>query len=365
MTKAAELAKMGEVLTNSQIGGRRNLIINGSQIIAQRSTSVSSVTSGGYKALDRYEVDYSGSHAWTISQDSNTPSGFGASMKFLCTTAQALTGGQRIAFRQKIEGYNLQGTKKGTSDAESVTASFYVKSNKTGTYILEYYDIDNQRHINKAYTVDAADTWEYKTITFEADTTGSFGNDANASAQLHFWLGAGSTYTSGTLQSSWGDAATANRAVGNVNLADTVNNYWQVTGIQLEVGEQATPFEHRSFGEELLLCQRYYHEQGNYPPSPNSGYEGFFVAAAWNVAAARGVYHLPTTMRTTPTLSTSGNFQMLGGSNGGASSFTLADSGGNPAVAINIVTSSATVGDAFEVRSDNDQDARIQFDAEL
>ncbi len=258
MTKAAELAKMGEVLTNSQIGGRRNIVTNGAMQVAQRSTSVSSVTSGGYKALDRYQVDYSGSHAWTISQDSNTPNGFGASMKFLCTTAQALTGGQRIAFRQKIEGYNLQGTKKGTSDAESVTASFYVKSNKTGTYILEYFDIDNQRHINKAYTVDTADTWEYKTITFEADTTGSFDNDANASAQLHFWLGAGSTYTSGTLQSSWGSNVTANRAVGNVNLADTVNNYWQITGVQLEVGEQATPFEHRSYGEELALCQRYF-----------------------------------------------------------------------------------------------------------
>ena len=258
MSKAAELANLIGNINAGGGGVNRNLVINGAMNVAQRSTSVSSVTSGGYKALDRYQVDYSGSHAWTISQDSNTPNGFAASMKFLCTTAQALTGSQRIAFRQKIEGHNLQSTKKGTSDAESVTASFHVKSNKTGTYILEYFDIDNQRHINKAYTVDTANTWEYKTITFEADTTGTFDNDANASAQLHFWLGAGSTYTSGTLQSSWGSSVTANRAVGNVNLADTVNNYWQITGIQLEVGQNPTTFEHEPFERTLEKCRRYY-----------------------------------------------------------------------------------------------------------
>ena len=268
MSKAAELANLIGNINAGGGGANKNVIINGNMSVAQRSTSVSSVTSGGYKALDRYQVDYSGSHAWTISQDSNTPNGFAASMKFLCTTAQALTGSQRIAFRQKIEGHNLQSTKKGTSDAESVTASFHVKSNKTGTYILEYFDIDNQRHINKAYTVDTANTWEYKTITFEADTTGTFDNDANASAQLHFWLGAGSTYTSGTLQSSWGSNVTANRAVGNVNLADTVNNYWQITGIQLEVGQNPTTFENEPFERTLTKCQRYFEKSNEMTTSP-------------------------------------------------------------------------------------------------
>ena len=259
MTKAAELAKMGEVLTNSQIGGRRNIVINGAMQVAQRATSVSSVTTSGYKALDRFNIDLSSAGTWTISQDTNTPSGFGSSMKFLCTAADASLGSSdRIAFRQYIEGQNVQQLKKGTSDAELVTASFYVKSNKTGTYILEFYDIDNSRHINKSYTVDTANTWEYKTITFEADTTGVLDNDNASSAMLHFWLGSGSSYSSGTLQTSWGANATNNRAVGNVNLADAVDNYWQITGVQLEVGSQATPFEHRSFGEELALCQRYY-----------------------------------------------------------------------------------------------------------
>jgi hypothetical protein len=259
MTKAAELAKMGEVLTNSQIGGRRNIVINGAMQVAQRSTSESSITTSGYKALDRFNVDLNSAGTWTISQDTNTPSGFGSSMKFLCTAADASLGsGDRIAFRQFIEGQNVQQLKKGTSDAELVTASFYVKSNKTGTYVLELYDHDNSRHINKSYTVSSADTWEYKTITFEADTTGVLDNDNATSFHLHFWLGSGSSYSSGTLQTSWGADATNNRAVGNVNLADAVDNYWQITGVQLEVGEQATPFEHRSYGEELALCQRYY-----------------------------------------------------------------------------------------------------------
>ena len=134
----------------------------------REATSVSSVTTSGYIALDRFNIDLSSAGTWTISQDTNTPSGFGSSMKFVCTTADASLGSSdRIAFRQYIEGQNVQQLKKGTSDAELVTASFYVKSNKTGTYILEFYDIDNSRHINKSYTVDTANTWEYKTITFE------------------------------------------------------------------------------------------------------------------------------------------------------------------------------------------------------
>jgi hypothetical protein len=278
MTKAAELAKMGEVLTNSQIGGRRNIIINGGMQVAQRGTSVSSVTTSGYKALDRFNIDLSSAGTWTISQDTNTPSGFGSSMKFLCTAADASLGSSdRIAFRQFIEGQNVQQLKKGTSDAELVTASFYVKSNKTGTYILEFYDLDNSRHINKSYTVDTANTWEYKTITFEADTTGVLDNDNASSAMLHFWLGSGSSYSSGTLQTSWGANATNNRAVGNVNLADAVDNYWQITGVQLEVGEQATPFEHRSYGEELGLCQRYYERSGLGSPAKANSSTEFWI----------------------------------------------------------------------------------------
>ena len=122
---------------------------------------------------------------------------------------------------------------------------------------MTIYDADNDRQIAKSYTIDSASTWEKKKITFEGDTTGTLDNDNNASFQFNFWLAAGSNYSSGTLQTSWGSRVDANRAVGQVNLADNTSNEWYITGVQLEVGEQATPFEHRSYGEELALCRRY------------------------------------------------------------------------------------------------------------
>jgi hypothetical protein len=319
---AVTAAKIGsgaiEGAAVTQLGGRRNLIINGDMQVAQRSTSESGVVSSGYKTLDRYQIDYSGAGTWTISQDSDAPAGFGSSMKFLCTTSDSLDqGADRIAFRQHIEGQNLQQLKKGTASAQTATASFWVKSNKTGTYVVEIYDHDNSRHINKAYTVNSADTWEYKTVTFEADTTGALDNDNALSLHLHFWLAAGSTYSGGTLQTSWAGNDTADRAAGNVNLADTVNNYFNITGIQLEVGSVATPFEHRSYGEELTLCQRYYTQrdgskQGSYSP----------CMVAYSTTAAQGTLTLPTTMRTNPSVSFTQSLKIEDGAAGYTSTQT-------------------------------------------
>ena len=261
MTKAAELAKIGGVLTNSQIGGRRNIIINGAMQVAQRGISQASISSTGYYTVDRWKHQFlGGCGTWTISQDTDVPcgQGFAKSLKLDCTTAKVTPDSNtRFLFSHLIEGQNLQYLKKGTSSAESLTASFWVKSNKTGTYILTIYDADNDRQIAKSYTIDSASTWEKKKITFEGDTTGTLDNDNNASFQFNFWLAAGSNYSSGTLQTSWGSRVDANRAVGQVNLADNTSNEWYITGVQLEVGEQATPFEHRSYGEELALCRRY------------------------------------------------------------------------------------------------------------
>ena len=266
MTKAAELAKMGEVLTNSQIGGRRNIIINGAMEVAQRGTSETGVTSGQYAdAPDRFKVEMSSAGTWTVSQSTTAPSGFSNSYKFDCTTADASLGaGDYLQLSHYLEGQDLQHLKKGTSDAEKVTLSFYVRSNKTGTYIVEFYDADNARSISKSYTISSANTFERKTITIDGDTTGAFGNDNGGSLGIFFYLGAGSNFTSGTLNTSWGSRTLANVAVGQVNLADSTDNEWYITGVQLEVGEQATPFEHRSFGEELALCKRYCNALMNY-----------------------------------------------------------------------------------------------------
>ena len=165
-----------------------------------------------------------------------------------------------LCFRQKIEGRNVQHLKKGTSNAESLTLSFYIKSSVTGTYILETFTtLTTLVKSASPILFPSANTWEKKTITFPADTTGAFDNDSNRSLLVHWWLGAGSSYQSGTLNTSWASVTTANRVVGQVNaINSTDNNILQITGVQFEIGEKATPFEHRSFADELHQMQRYY-----------------------------------------------------------------------------------------------------------
>jgi len=252
-------------LNIGQIGGRRNLIINGAMQVAQRGTSWTGLTTIGYR-LDRFEFYLGSFGTWTATQSTDVPtgSGFANSFKIECTTANAsLASGNVGIIRQPIEGQNLQQLAKGTASAKNITVSFWVKSNKTGTYIFELYDGDNTRQVSASYSVSSSNTWEKKEITIDGDTTGAFDNDNVASLYVQWWLGAGSSFTSGTLNTSWASNVDANRVVGQVNLADTVGNTFQITGVQLEVGSVATPFEHRSFGEELALCQRYYEVIGN------------------------------------------------------------------------------------------------------
>jgi hypothetical protein len=156
----------------------RNIIINGDMSIAQRSTSVAGITGQGYNTIDRFETHASSLGTWTQSQSTDVPTGqgFATSLKMDCTTADASpSAGDFLYVRQKVEGQNLQYLKKGTANALSTTLSFWVRSNKTGTYIAELYDIDNNRTISNSYTILSADTWEKKTLTYAGDTTGAFG----------------------------------------------------------------------------------------------------------------------------------------------------------------------------------------------
>jgi len=245
--------------------GMKNIIINGDMSIAQRATSASGLGNGdsGYHTVDRWRFNENGSptYEFTMSQDTDVPTGqgFAKSLKLDCTTAQgSLASSEALRIWSVFEGQNLQYLKKGTANAESLTLSFWVKSNKTGTYIAELYDNDNSRQISKSYTIDSASTWEKKTLTFAGDTTGAFDNDNNASLYLMFWLAAGTDFTSGTLNTSWNSVTDANRAVGQVNLADnTANNFW-ITGVQLEAGTTASDFEFLPYDMNLQRCQRYY-----------------------------------------------------------------------------------------------------------
>jgi len=244
----------------------RNIIINGDMSIAQRGTSQASISSTGYYTVDRWNFVDSNLGTFTMSQDTNVPTGqgFSKSLKVDCTTADASPSGADYLFLQtKFEGQNLQYIKKGTASAKSLTLSFWVKSVKTGTYIVQIEDVDNSsRFISKSYTIDSASTWEKKTITFAGDTTGSLGNDNTSSLELNFWLGAGTDRTSGTLQTSWGSYTASNVAVGQVNFADSTSNDFWITGVQLEAGTSASDFEFLPYDVNLRRCLRYYEELG-------------------------------------------------------------------------------------------------------
>tara|TARA_A100001391_G_scaffold154801_1_gene112599 strand:+ start:267 stop:1343 length:1077 start_codon:yes stop_codon:yes gene_type:complete len=278
MTKAAELAKMGEVLTNSQIGGRRNIFINGAMQVAQRGTSATDLGStSGFYTVDRWETAMSGNAGrFTMSQVDSGLNGFGNAIKLDCTTADTDLGTTEfLLIQQKIEGQNVQQLKKGTSDAERVTVSFYAKVVGSATKIvLELNDGDNNRIVSKLFTLTT--NWARYSYTFPADTTGVLDDDNATSLTLKMWLHAGSSYTTGTLGETWASRTNANRAVGIDSFFSSTDNEFFLTGIQLEVGSVVTPFEHRSFGEELLLCQRYFQliSGGAVMPNSSTGIEG-------------------------------------------------------------------------------------------
>jgi len=240
----------------------KNIVINGDMQIAQRNTSVASITTTGYYTLDRWYLGLNTLGTFTMSQSTDVPSGygFGKSLKLDCTTADASpSAGDYMVLAQKFEGQNLQYLKKGTANAVSLTASFWVKSTKTGTFICELNDLDNSRSISKSYTVSVSNTWEFKTITFAGDTTGAFINDNSGGLEINWFLGAGSTYTSGTLQTSWGTRTGANIMVGQVNIADSTSNDFLITGVQLEAGTSATDFEFLPYDINLKRCFRYFY----------------------------------------------------------------------------------------------------------
>ena len=279
------------------------IIINGDMQIAQRATSVTGKTSGDHYTVDRFKQDIGSMGTWSISQatDSPTGQGFNKSLKMDCTTADASpSSSDNLIIQTSLEGQDLQVLKKATSSAESVTFSFWVKSAKTGTYILELWDRDNDRQIAQSYTISSADTWEKKVLSFAGDTTGALDNDNAKSLTISWWLGAGSDFTSGTLHTSWASRTNANRAVGQVNLADSTSNDWYITGIQMEVGSfdsNSIPnFHFEDVCTSLARCQRYYyvHAEGlNKTIGAGANFSSSLLTCS---------VHFPTTMRSAPSL---------------------------------------------------------------
>ena len=296
---AIELNAAGGALIGGQAAYARNLLYNGAMQVAQRGTSVTGSTAGAFVA-DRFSTAIVNQGTWTldIQNDAPTGSGLRKSSRVLCTTADAApAASDLIIFSQLLEGQDLQRIAKGTSSAQKLTLSFWVKSNVTGTYIADLLDTDNTRQVSASYTISASATWEKKTITFPADTTGAFDNDNALSLRVRWWLGAGSDYTSGTLATTWASTTAANMAVGQTNLAAATNNYWQITGVQLEVGPVATPFEFKSYGQELRECQRYYWRN-----TSDTAYGFFALGSGTSSTATAFTLQHPVPMRAAPTV---------------------------------------------------------------
>ena len=306
--------------------------------VSQRTTSEASVNSIRYSACDRWYTNPQNIGTYTISQDTDVPSGqgFGKSYKVACTTADASPSASDIfQIQQRIEGQNLQLIKKGTSNAESLTLSFWVKSNLTATFGITLQDNDNSRIIGSTFAISSANTWEKKTITFAGDTTGALDNDNANSLQLQFCLGTGSTYT-GTDNTSWG--TTANGKLGNGvtgNIASSTSNEWYITGVQLEVGTSASDFEFLPHDVNLQRCQRYYQQLNQ------NGANGWctFSAVRNGTADVQNIgIPLPTPLRIgnpTITKSSSSLMQAWDGdgyhitSGGGVGNMTIGSNSGN------------------------------------
>jgi hypothetical protein len=264
MSKAAELA----ALIGSQTAqGNKNLVKNGAMTINQRGTQTGVRNSYG---VDRFKIAGVGAQLFTYSQSTTVPSGqgFSYSTKLDVTTADtSLAAGDYAFFRQRFEGQDFQHLKYGTSDAESLTLQFWVRSPKTGTHIVELYHQDAAYANGQAYTITTANTWQKVVLTFVGYQTTAITNDNTVGFNVQWWLMAGSTYSSGTLASNtWHNVTSgaANRAVGQVNVVDSTSNEFYITGVQLEIGEVATPFEHEDFGTTLAKCQRYYYPKSNH-----------------------------------------------------------------------------------------------------
>jgi len=322
----------------------RNLVINGDMQVAQRGTSTASITTADYYAADRFRFIPSAMGTWTVSQESDAPtgSGFAKSLKLLCTTADASpAAGDYVRLEQRIEGQNLQQVKKGSSAAEQLTISFWVKTNKTGTYIVEINDDTNNRSVSKSYTINTSATWEKQTITFPADTTGTIANDNAMGLRVIFWQGVGTDYSSGTLGTTWATLTNANRAVGQTNLAAATSNYWQVTGIQLEVGDTATPFEFKPYAQDLLECMRYLQV---WKDDNKAIYSGHY----WSSTESMGTLNFKIPMRAAPTVTTSSSSALKSFTGVGqvqrVSTSISSDAASDTALDLIAITAAATAG---------------------
>jgi len=345
----------------------RNMIINGSMNLAQRSASVTGLgAAAGYFTCDRWKIG-TGSSAgrFTMSQTADGPNGISANcLKLDCTTADtSIAAGENLLIQQRFEGQNLQRIGKGVAGAKQITLSFYVKASAGFTFGVELSDVDNGRQITKLY--DTTTDWVRHELTYPADVddgSSPFGDDNARSLDINFWLHAGTTYTGGTLNTaSFANNTDANRAVGIDSFySNTANNFF-LTGVQLEVGSVATEFEQEEISVTENKCMRYYEKQ--------SADNNKFIAVGYNESTSngRGMIPFKVRKRAAPTVTDSGtHFAALSTGNTGNAADVTFDAATVDNVRWILTNSNATLidGGASLLLSKVDG-AFVQADAEL
>lgn len=364
----------GQVLQAQQLNDsyaavdwNENVIMNGAMQVAQRGTTSTGITGVGYFTADRWSAGVTTLGTWTqtVENDAPTGSGFRKSLKMLCTTTDATpAAADEVKIQQAMEGQNVQIFAKGTANAKTFNLSFWVKSNLTGTYIAELVDSDNTRQVSAAYTISVAGTWEYKTITFPADTLGVLDNDNEVSLRVNFALGAGSNFTSGTLNTSWATTTNANRYVGQVNVAATLNNYWQITGVQLQPS-RTSQYLFEDYGTTLLKCLRYYWRQ-----TAESAYSSFSrQGIAYSTTGAQVMLNPFVQMRVAPTSVEFANVGLTPYAATGINAITALTIGTENTK--NLITLTATVasglttGTSYTLLANNNSSAYVGVSADL
>ena len=363
MSKAAELANLIGNINAGGGGVNRNLVINGAMNVSQRGTSFS--FTDATLCLDRFVIAQgNSSSAATITQDSSAPDGFSNSLKVDVTTADTSLAVNHIdQMIHRIEAQNLQQLAFGTSSAKNFTLSFYVKSNKTGNYSVNIGQQDNSyKQANLLYTINSANTWERKSLTFTGDTSGVINDDNGSGFEIAWILAAGTTYTSGSNSASFSSYANANYAANHgVNVFDSTDNTWFLTGVQLEIGQNATEFEHEPIERTLDKCRRYTFVMGG-----DGIYERFAVGYQQSSTQARCVTFYPTTMRANPTTSKTDPLIVAHRSTAQSVSSISVDYNSKTVGHIQYnVSSGLNAGEGCHIVANNNANARLTFDAEL
>ncbi len=291
--------------TSTQLAGMRNKIINGAMMIDQRNAGASvTPTSDGVYTLDRWQVSLSAASKFSLQQSSTAPTGFINSTLITSLSAYSVPASGYFMFNQPIEGLNFSDLSWGTASAQTVTLSFWVRSSLTGTFGGAIQNNAQNRAYPFSYTISSANTFEYKTVTIAGDTSGSWLTTNGVGAYVRFGLGVGSTFS--TTAGSWA-AGQYFAPTGAQSVVGTNGATWYVTGVQLEKGATATPFENRLYGTELALCQRYYWQING-----ENTFAGVASGTMNATTTARFSFQYPVPMRAAPTVSgTSFNLMLV------------------------------------------------------